>query len=133
MNMLRSFITREDGTVAIEFGIVGSVFTLCAVGLFDVANGYYIHNRLDYAADRIARMVLIDPNLGLEAIELPDALDGLDPDFLGVEMVASQVDGTTFQTITLSYPASVFSSLMGSSVLNLSAERTVYAADHEDE
>lgn len=127
MSWVRNFFVREDGSATIEFGIIGSVYILCVVGLFDVTHGYFLNNRLDYAADRLSRDILMDPSLELGTLVLPEALSGLDTELLTVDLATTLVNNTTFRILTISYPASVFSPLFGRNVLNLSAVRTVYA------
>ena len=124
--IFQKFWQEDDGSAMVEFAIVGSVFILCALAVMDIAHGFYMKNRLDYAADRITRQVMINPDLTASSVDLPEALNGYDPDLLELSITPVPVGDNQYRDIVISYPFSFFSSQMSLGGPNLSVTRTVY-------
>ncbi|WP_323784643.1 TadE family protein [Thalassovita sp.] len=119
------FLSKEDGTAALEFAIVGSTYLLMLVALLDVARGFYLHNKLDFAADKIARQVLMDPNANANSVDMPPSLDGFDPALLEVVMQQVTIAGHDFQNLTLYYPMSMLTPLLHVNLVDLEINRLV--------
>lgn len=123
---LKRFLSEDDGSVLVEFAIVGSVFIMCSLAMMDIAHGFYLKNRLDYAADRISRQVMIDPDLTDATLQRPAALDGFDPDQLELSITPITVGDNDYRNIVISYPFSFFSAQLALGGPNLSVTRTIY-------
>ncbi|CUH63668.1 Flp pilus assembly protein TadG [Thalassovita gelatinovora] len=119
------FIRKEDGAAALEFAIVGSVYLVMLVVLLDVARGFYLHNKLGFAADKIARQILMDPNANANTVDMPPSLDGFDPDLLEVVTQQLTIAGKDFQNLTLYYPMSMATPLLHIDLVDLQINRLV--------
>lgn len=61
MSPVRRLFRREDGTAAIEFALIGLLLILVSVGTIEVGRALFLYNELAHAADRAARLVMIQP------------------------------------------------------------------------
>lgn len=126
---IRKFLRGEDGVAALDFAIVGSFYMLTLLVLLDVARGFYLHNKLDFAADKISRQIMMNPNANVSNITFPASLDGFDPDLLVVDMEQVIIAGETFQNLTLFYPMSMVTPLLDVDLVDLKIARLVPIPD----
>lgn len=125
IRFIRRFARGEDGVAALEFAIVGSFYMLMLVTLLDVARGFYLHNKLEFAADKITRQMLMNPNATIGTINIPPSLDGFDPNLLVVETEVVSVAGAAFQNLSLYYPMSMLTPLLNIDLVDLKIQRLV--------
>lgn len=122
---IRRFMREESGVAALDFAIVGSVYLLLLVMLLDVARGFYLHNKLEFAADKITRQLMMNPDASVDTINMPASLDGFDPNLLVVNSTEVSVDGEAFQSLSLYYPMSMLTPLFKIDLVDLKIQRLV--------
>lgn len=121
-------ITRcERGTAAIEFAFVGMLLILGTVGLMEVGRALFMANELAHAADRAARVIMLQFDISeadlTDAVQDEDLLTGLVPENV---VVASEPDpGATFRMVQLSYPFTPMVSGLTVGSVTLTADRRV--------
>ena len=107
MSRLGHLLRREDGTAAIEFGIIGLLLIVVSVGTIEIGRALFLFNELAHAADRAARLILIDPKIPDEdlrdQVRDEDLLTGLSPAVLAVIPGEVQDSGISFRTVRLEY------------------------------
>ena len=129
MSRLRHLIRRDDGTAAIEFALIGLLLIVVSVGTIEVGRALFLFNELAHAADRAARLILIDPtitdgDLGT-AVRDTDLLTGLSPAVLAVSTGSVTDDGISFRTVRLEYPFTPMVSGLTISSLTMATVRRV--------
>ncbi|MBR9651686.1 TadE/TadG family type IV pilus assembly protein [Thalassovita aquimarina] len=125
VRFIRGFLRGEDGVAALDFAIVGSVYMLMLVALLDVARGFYLHNKLEFAADKITRQLLMDPNATIDSIDMPPSLDGFDATLLVVETQEVTISGAAFHNLSLYYPMSMLTPLLKVDLVDLKIQRLI--------
>ena len=100
-------IRREDGTAAIEFALIGLLLIVVSIGTIEVGRALFLFNELAHAADRAARLILINPTISdgdlMDQVRDEDLLTGLSP--ADLEVIPGEVadSGISFRTVTLEY------------------------------
>jgi Flp pilus assembly protein TadG len=62
-------LSRHDGTVAIEFAIVGLIFFALLLGSIELGRVMWMRSSLQFAAEETARWVLVRPKASTTEIE----------------------------------------------------------------
>ena len=62
-------LSRNDGTVAIEFAIVGLIFFALLLGSIELGRVMWMRSSLQFAAEETARWVLVRPKASTTEIE----------------------------------------------------------------
>lgn len=128
---LKSLRRAEDGTTALEFSIVASVFIIVALGVIEFGRSLQVRNEMAYAMDWGARTVLMNADASeSEIVEVIRAnFNSYDKDKLTVAIVdetaACSGGGTlTARGVTIAYPLEIF--IPGfAGTLEMSLERIV--------
>lgn len=99
----------EDGATAIEFAFIGMVMIILSLGLIEFGRGFYLYNKLSFAVDLAARMVLTKPEIADQALkdEVSAAFTGEKPSPVVTITSGSTGTGTSlikFKTIVISLP-----------------------------
>jgi hypothetical protein len=63
-------LTCNDGTVAIEFAIVGLLFFTLLLGSIEMGRAMWMRNSVQFAAEETARWAIVNPGKTPEAIEI---------------------------------------------------------------
>ena len=126
MSPVRRLFRREDGTAAIEFALIGMLLIGVSVGTIEIGRALFLYNELAHAADRAARLLLINPDILLsdlrDQVRDDELLTGLSALDLDVEEIDS---GSSFRTVELSYEFTPMISGLTIGPLTLSADRRV--------
>lgn len=106
MGRFRSFKECQAGSAAVEFAIVIVVFVAAALGIVEFGRGLNIRNQLALAADKGARLILMNKSISDAALEtsVRAALITGPGNLLTVTIGTETVGGASFRTITLVYP-----------------------------
>jgi len=56
---MRNFLRDKEGAAAVDFAIVSMVFVFCVLGVIEFGRVLYMKNKLAFAADSAARLVLM--------------------------------------------------------------------------
>ena len=115
----------ENGASAVEFALVGSAFIALCIGLLEFGSALQVRNELAHAADRGARLLIIDPEATDEAIEaqVEALLARYDSDMLAVDVTSDAL--AEYRTISIAYDVQITVPFFPVSVLTLSALRQV--------
>lgn len=105
MNARQRFLRCQRGAAAVEFALIALLLILGTIGLIEIGRALFMTNELAYAADRAARIVMLqfdisEADLTL-AVQDEDLLTALVPENI---VVASDTSGTSFRAVQLSYP-----------------------------
>ncbi len=107
MTRLIRLVRCQKGTAAIEFGIIGLVLIIGTVGIIEVGRALFMFNELAHAADRAARVVMLNFEVAesdlTDVVRDGDLLTGLIPADVVVGS-ALPVTGAVFRVVTLTYP-----------------------------
>ena len=115
--LLKRFAADESGANAVEFSIVVTAFIFASMGVIELGRTYQVRNELAYAADIGGRKLsvlvnnpTIDPSTYTKEVkdEIAATFHGYDPSKLAVAVAKEDIDGITYQKLTLTYPMSVF-------------------------
>lgn len=114
---LKRYISDQQGTTAIEFGLIGIMFIMLIAGIFEVGRLYYTWNTFQYAVENTTRYALVQNNINEEELReyAYSQMLGLasDPDSVSVTVAEEtsgsidfvRVSGTyRFRTITAILP-----------------------------
>lgn len=108
MSRLRHLLRRDDGTAAIEFALIGLLLIVVSIGTIEIGRALFLFNELAHAADRAARLILIDPTISdgdlTDRVQDEDLLTGLSAADLNVLPGTVQDNGISFRTVRLEYP-----------------------------
>ena len=127
MSRLRRLVRREDGAAAVEFALIGLLLITVSVGTIEVGRALWLYNELAHAADRAARLVMIQPaNATDEELQskwekerFPVGLPSdLEPNFGGAPSGG-------FREVTLEYPFTPMLSGLTLTSVTLSTVRRV--------
>jgi Flp pilus assembly protein TadG len=86
-----SRLVRDDGTVAIEFAVVGLLFFALLLGSIEMGRAMWMRNSLQFAAEEAARWALVQPTYNPTQIQ----------DFARARLTSSPATATitaTFET-----------------------------------
>ena len=127
--LLRHLRRSERGAAAVEFAIISVVLVTALIGIIDFGRTLYVKNQLSWLADRAARAVLIDPDIGNATIEadLRDEFSAGVAEDLSVSLGATSVDGRDYRTLTVTYPITLFIPNLVTSDITLSVTRRIPA------
>ena len=107
MKTKKRFVYCEQGTAAVEFAFVGFLLILGTVGIIEVGRALFMANELGHAADRAARIVMLQFDINeadlREAVQDDRFLTGLVPQNIKVEIVSDTDTGGAFRMVQLSY------------------------------
>jgi TadE-like protein len=114
----------EEGGVAIEFAIIGTLLVFGAIATLELARALHLRGEMAYAADVAERQVLMDPEASDSAVEaaVRSAFRG-DGDLLTIDVGEETLDGMTFRTLSLDYPASLVAPTITTRDLGLDVAR----------
>lgn len=117
----------ERGTAAIEFGVIGLLLILVTVAIIEVGRALFMANELAHAADRAARIVMLQFDISktdlTTAVQDEQLLTGLVPENVGVEIDPDT--GASFRMVQLSYPFTPMVAGLTVGTLTLTADRRV--------
>jgi len=115
---LRRIHGAEDGTTALEFAIVGSLFVIVCMGVIEFGRSLQVRNEMAYAMDWGARTVLMDASVDAADITaaIKERFDSYDKDQLTIvvadESMSCTVDGEAgsmdARAVTIAYPMKIF-------------------------
>lgn len=79
LNKLRHLLSARDGTITLEFAFIAPVFLMLTFSAIEMGIGFYNASTIQWAMDRISRLVLLDPDITQSALEtqLANELDGM--------------------------------------------------------
>jgi hypothetical protein len=114
----------EDGGVAIEFAIIGTLLVFGSIACLELARALYLRGEMTYAADVAERQVLMDPEASDSTIEsaVRSAFRG-NRNLLTIDVGEETIDGMTFRTLSLDYPASLVAPTITTRDLGLAVSR----------
>ena len=128
MKRVRGLCKREDGTAAIEFAIIGLLLIVVSVGTIEVGRALFFYNELAHAADRAARLVMIQPADATDE-ELQSKWDEEQEHFpVGLPSELNPTFGPVsggFREVTLEYPFTPMLSGLTLTSVTLSTVRRV--------
>ena len=128
MTPARQLARCERGTAAIEFAFIAMLLILGTVGTIEVGRALFMMNELAHAADRAARVVMLDFDIEesdlTEAVQDEDRLTGLVPADVTV-VSAVPATGDTFRSVRLTYAFTPMISGFTIASVPLTAERSV--------
>ena len=118
-----SFGSETAGVTAVEFAFVVPVFIIMVFGIVEFGQGLKVHNELDHAVSRAARLIMIDNDVAPATVEteVRTFLSALDQGGLSVNMTSNTVDGRDYRIVTLSYPYELSVPMASGININLSA------------
>jgi len=124
--LLGAFRTRQEGTAAIEFAIVGSAMILVSIGIVEFGRGLLVRNEIAHLADVGSRAILIDPAVS-DATLLVQMRKGFSGDdaLLGVSTAPETVDGIKYRTVSVTYPLNLLVPGLTKEPITLSVLRRV--------
>ncbi len=129
MRSLRRLRTCETGAAAVEFAFIGLLLFVSTIGIIEVGRALFLMNELAHAADRAARVVMLNftvPESALaDAVRDTDRLTGLVPENVDVDSPEPDPGTATFRNLTLSYPFTPMVSGLTIGSVTLTAERSV--------
>ena len=99
------FADNEEGSSAVEFSIVGSVFIALCVAILQLGWTLQIRNQIGRAADAALRVAMVDSSVTAASLEnsVESALATLDADYLTIDVGETTIDSTDFRTLDVSY------------------------------
>src|SRR5688500_7506050 len=117
----------EDGSSAVEFAIVGSVFLALCIAVLQFGLALHADNELAHAADRGVRLIVIDPEASDDTIEseVEELLPAYNADRLVVEVAAETVDSIEYRTISIDYQMQIAVPGLPVNLLTLNASRRI--------
>lgn len=128
MTRLLHFFRCQKGAAAIEFAIVGLVLIIGTVGTIEVGRALFMFNELAHAADRAARVVMLNFEVAesdlTDVVRDGDLLTALVPADVLVGS-ALPVTGAKFRVVKLTYPFTPMVSDLTIGSVTLTATRRV--------
>ncbi|MCC5986154.1 MAG: pilus assembly protein [Pararhodobacter sp.] len=114
----------EAGAAAVEFSIVGLLAIVLCVGTVEFGRALHIANELSFAADRGARLVLLDPQVSDEQVvaEIRNNLGLANSD--GLEILTSN-GSPTARGLSVSLPLTLIIPTFGTAGFRVSVQRMV--------
>jgi len=99
--------SKDDGVVAVEFAMVGTLFLTVLVGIYAVGVYFFTWNRLEYGTQTAARYAAVHDDATLSDLE-DIVLDSLtvvsgSPDDLTVTLSTTTQNGINFAEVTSNY------------------------------
>ena len=128
MTLFRRFARCDAGTAAVEFAFIGLILILGTVATIEIGRALFMSNELAYAADRAARVVMLDFDIAESALTTSvrdaDRLTALDPEAV---QVASAAPGSTdtFRNVQLTYEFNPMIANLSIGSVTLTAARLV--------
>lgn len=120
-------LADEEGTAAIEFAVVGSLFAVLALAVLQFGWALQVRNQLALVADEAARTVMIDPDRTDTALkaDVQAKLSRYDSDRLSVTTGEETVGSMTIRKLRISYAFELAIPGVPSDVLGLSVSRRI--------
>ena len=117
----------ERGASAVEFAIVSSIFIVLCIGIIQLGSVLQVRNDLAQAADRGARLIVLDPEATDESIEtqVEALLASYDSTSLAVDVSGETVGSTDYRIVTIDYQMQISIPGFPINVLTLNASRQV--------
>jgi Flp pilus assembly protein TadG len=120
---MRNFLRNKEGAAAVDFAIVSMVFIFCVLGVIEFGRVLYMKNKLAFAADSAARLVLMKSS-GTDTATTSEILIEAKSVLHNRELVENVVletgsetaDGVTYLTLKLSYSMPLYIPGFGSGV-----------------
>ncbi len=124
------FRRSEHGGVAIEFAIISMLVVIVSLGAVEFGRALQLRNELSSLADRATREILMDASQTVTTAQKTAAeedvrslFQGPSPELLQIDLVDESVDGTSFRTLTLTYPVTLLIPKLAAPSITLSVER----------
>lgn len=141
-----------SGSAAVEFSIVSLLLVVLSLGIVEFGRGLYVRNQLSYAADLVARKVLLQGSAAVPTLtqtgllgtaltttssataqlldsvletDLRAAFTSGDPGLLQVVLGTETADGIAFRTVSVSYPMPLLVPGLVSAAINLRVARRI--------
>lgn len=127
MASAKRYWREQSGSTAVEFAIIGLFVIVLCVGTVEFGRALHLANELAYAADRGARLVLLDPQVTDSELEAEVRAHLRLADTEGLVITASQ-DGVASQItrgLTVSLPLTLFIPAFRVQGFRVSVERLV--------
>jgi len=121
----------DDGGVAIEFAIIGTLLVFGSIATLELGRALYLRGEMAYAADVAERQVMMNPEISDSAVAnaVRSAFRG-NAELLTIEVGEETIDGLKFRTLALNYPMLLVAPTVSSRDLGLDvARRTPIGAD----
>lgn len=67
---LTNHLRRNEGAVALEFAIVGSLFIFLSLAIIDFGRNFHNQHKMAHIADQLARAIYLNPTMSRENILL---------------------------------------------------------------
>ena len=121
---VRSLHRCEAGAAAVEFAIIAMVMILVCVGMIEFGRGLYIYNQIAYAADKGARVILINNTAADTDVEIAirDAFGAGNSELIEI---TPGVVGTEFRTIEIIYSLNLLIPSLGGDSISLRLNRQI--------
>ena len=103
-NVFRRLLRDEAGSTAVEFAIIGLLAIVLCVGTLEFGRALHLANELSFAADRGARLVLLNPAVSDADVvaEVRASLGLANTD--GLEILTSSSGTPTVRGLSVSLP-----------------------------
>jgi Flp pilus assembly protein TadG len=127
VRLLRKFLAETRGATAIEFALLVLPFVILLIGLVEFGRALHIRNGLDSAADKVQRLIIIDPEASItDATSTARAafLAG-DSSQLSVDVQAGTSGSVDYLSIDLSYTMTLLIPVIAGGDVVLSISRKV--------
>jgi Flp pilus assembly protein TadG len=117
----------ERGASAVEFAIVCSIFIALCIAIVQFGLALQVRNDLAQAADRGARLIVLDPDATDEALEtkVKAFLPSYDSASLVVDVGEEAVGSTDYRIVTITYQMQIAIPGFPLNVMTLNASRQV--------
>lgn len=116
ISAIKKYLSRRDGSTAVEFGIVSILFIMFLVGIFEAGRAFWILNRLQFATENATRYALTDTDVTNATLEdrIDDDLEAvnIDLDDITVTITNPSNDGITFKEVVAVYDFSPLSNFL---------------------
>ncbi|MEY4698046.1 MAG: hypothetical protein RIT14_2474 [Pseudomonadota bacterium] len=96
---IRAFARGTDGTVAIEFAIVGTIFIFLSLGIIDFARNFHTQHRMADLGDKLARVIYLNQSVTAESLQ--QTLNSLGGSDLSLTVTNATENGVSVKTLTL--------------------------------
>jgi Flp pilus assembly protein TadG len=121
----------QSGATAAEFAILMPVFCVMVFGLIEVSRAMYMGASVQWAVDRAARLVVIDPDVSGSAIQeaIAGYLTSAGSPTVNITTTEVDFDGVPVVRVSATYSHTVYGPFMSGVTIPFSFETLVPRAD----
>lgn len=127
MRILARFRGSQSGSVAVEFAVVGLLFMMLSVGVFEFGRALNVRSDMGHAVDVAARTLMINAAATNQAVAtaLRDAFRRGDPARLQIAVSNETVAGASYRRIQTTYPLQLRLVGFGNTLLTFTIVRRI--------